>query len=226
MVDITEYLLRTSLAYLVVLLLTRPLGQKKLSQITLFDLVSAITLGILAAFTLVTPAVDAAIGLTILIVWGGWSMVGKLFVLKTMPARKFLESEPVMVIYDGRVLETNLSKTHCNVNDLLAQLRMNCIIDPAEVKVGIVKADGQLSILKKADLQLPSLAAGKFTGKELIIDGQIIDTSLRRAGLTPEWLKYELSKRGIHKVTDVILATITPTGKLYIDVNDDGLENR
>lgn len=226
MTDISEYALRTSLAYIVVLLLTRTLGRKNLTQITLFDFVSATALGALATTTLVTHTLAIEIGLTTLIVWGCWIMAGKILSLKTVPARKFLESEPVMVIYNGKVLETNLSKTYYNVNDLLEQLRINCVCDPSEVQIGIMKVDGQLSILKKADLRTPAPVTGKFTGKELIIDGQIIDTSLRRAGLTPEWLRYELSKRGIAKAADVLLATITPAGKLYVDVKDDGLRNR
>ncbi len=226
MTDMIEYALKTSLAYIVVLLFVRTLGRKELAQITLFDFVSVIVLGSLTASTLISRTADVKTGLTTLAVWGGWIMISNLLSLKNLPARKFLEGEPVMVIHKGKILNTSLAKTCYSVNDLLEQLRLRNIFDPAEVQVGIWETDGQLSILKKTDLQKPAPAARKFTGKELIIDGQIIDTTLRRAGLTQEWLQYELSKRGIAKAADVILAIITPAGKLYIDVKDKGLGNR
>lgn len=225
MTDIVEYALRTSLAYIIVLLLTRVLGRKELAQITLFDFVSAITLGSLAASTLVTHTVDIEIGLTTLAVWGAWIMLSNVLSLKSLPARKFLEGEPVMVIHNGKILENNLSKTYYNVNDLLEQLRLSSVFDPAEVQVGILEADGELSILKKSDVQGKHPVAEKFTGKELIIDGQVIDTALRRGGLTREWLQYELSKRGITDISEVVVAAITPSGKLYVDTKEDNPRN-
>ncbi|HWR45377.1 DUF421 domain-containing protein [Sporomusa sp.] len=221
MPEAIEYVLRTSLAFFIVLLLTRTFGQKQLAQMTLFDFVSIIILGALAVFTLVTHTLNIFTGLITLAVWGGLFLLSNYLSLKTFPARKLLEAEPVIVIHNGKILENNLSKTYYNVTGLLEQLRTKNIFDLTEVKIGILEIDGELSILKKTDIQTKNPAARKFTGKELIIDGQIIDTTLRRVGITREWLLYELNKRGIPDCDEVALAAITPTGKLYIDIKDD-----
>lgn len=221
MPEALEYALRTSLAFFIVMLLTRTIGRKQLAQITLFDFVSTITLGILAVSALVTHTLGIFTGLIALAVWGGLTLVSNFFSLKSLPARKLLTSDPVMVIHNGKILENNLAKTYYNVNILLEQLKIKNIFDPAEVQIGILEIDGELSILKKTDIQTKNPAAGKFTGKELIIDGQIIDTALRRAGLTREWLLYELTSRGITNTREVVIAAITPTGKLYIDLEED-----
>lgn len=221
MSEATEYALRTALSFFLLLLLTRTFGRKQLAEITLFDFISTITLGTLAVSTLITPTVNLVTGLITLAVWTVLVMLSNFLSLKSLPARKFLEGEPVMVIHNGQVLENNLAKTYYTVNDLLTQLRIKNIFDLSEIQIGILEANGELSVLKKSDLQ-PSVPAAKhFTGKELIIDGQIIDTALRRAGLTRQWLQNELKKRSITTVDDVSLAFITPSGKVYIDLKDD-----
>ncbi|WP_371366755.1 hypothetical protein SRRS_09950 [Sporomusa rhizae] len=224
MSEAIEYSLRTALSFFLLLLLTRTFGRKQLAEITLFDFISTITLGTLAVSSLITPILNLVTGLITLAVWAGLVMVSNFLSLKSLPARKFLEGEPVMVIHNGQVLENNLAKTYYTVNDLLAQLRIKNIFDPSEIQIGILEANGELSILKKSDLQASVPAAMNYTGKELIIDGQIIDTALRRAGLTRQWLQNELKNRSIPTVAEVSLAIITPSGKVYIDLKDDEFE--
>ncbi|MDF2570166.1 MAG: putative rane protein [Sporomusa sp.] len=217
MPEALEYALRASLAFLIVLFLTSTIGRKQLAQTTLFDFVSTITFGVLAVSTLVTHTLSIFTGLIALTIWGSLLLLINVYNLKSLPAHKFLARDPVMVIHNGKILENNLAKTYYNVSALLEQLKIKNVFDPTEVQIGIVDIDGELSVLKKTDLQTK---ATKFTGKELIIDGQIIDTTVRRAGLTREWLQYELGNRGIADIKDVIVAAVTPSGKLYIDIKE------
>ncbi|WP_371378448.1 YetF domain-containing protein [Sporomusa aerivorans] len=221
MTDIIEYALRTVLAYVILLFVIRTLGRKEIAHATLFDFVSTATLGLLTVSTLVVQTVPFTAGLTILAIWGTCILTGNLITIRSQPARKFLEMDPVMVIHSGRILENNLKKSRYNVNCLLEQLKLNNIADLSQVEIGILTTDGELNLITRAALELPAAVMGNFTGKELIIDGQVIETALRRNGFTREWLQYELDKRAIASIADVALATITPTGRLYIDVKDD-----
>jgi signal transduction histidine kinase len=122
------------------------------------------------------------------------------------------------------------------INDILEMLREQGSFDPAQVEIAIIEADGQLSILKKPEFQTPTsqdlslqkqgqTPASRQAGKEIIIDGKIIEQGLAQSGLTSEQLQNQLNKMGIFRVDDVTLAMITPEGKLYVDQKNDSKTN-
>lgn len=221
MTAMLEYALRTVLAFVVILFVSRALGRKEPATLTLFDFAGAVALSLLAIATLVMQIVDLKLSVTALAIWIFCLLTAKALPGMGQPAPKYLANEPVMVIHNGRILEAGLAKTSYQINSLLEQLRWQGISDLSTIQIGILQTDGELSLITKPELKLPLMPAGSVTGNELIIDGQIIETALRRSGFTREWLQYELNKRAIDSVADVILATITPSGRLYIDVREN-----
>lgn len=221
MTAMLEYALRTVLAFALILFVSRTLDRKEPAALTLFDFAGTAAFGVLAIGTLVMQTVDVKLGGTALAIWIACLLAGKALNGLGQPAPKYLETEPVLVIHNGRILEAGLAKTSYQINSLLEQLRWQGISDLSAIQIGILQTDGELSLITKPELQLPLTPAGHVTGNELIIDGQIIETALRRSGLTREWLQYELHKRAIASVADVMLATITPSGRLFIDVREN-----
>ncbi|MBP2655737.1 MAG: putative rane protein YcaP, family [Firmicutes bacterium] len=231
LLSIGNIILRTSFAFFVMLLLIRLIGRKQIAQLTFFDYVTGITVGSIAAVIAVDTAIPLLTGMATLVIWFAWIMAINAITLKSVPARKFIDGVPIMVVYDGKILEKNLGLKYYNVHDLLMQLRENGVFDPGEVQVAIAEANGNLSILKKSDYQpatvkdlnLPpsTQAASWFIGKELIIDGKIIEENLTAFGIQKNWLHEKLESQGICDVSQVLLATITPQGTLYLDKKKD-----
>lgn len=231
MSEIFDIALRASLAYFLLLLLTRIMGRKQITQLTFFDFVSGITLGSVAASTLVNPMLPISIGIVAVVVWTAWVLATDKLVLNSLPARKLVEAEPLMVIHRGKILEENLASRQYNVNDLLKQLRENSIFDPGQVEVAIIETDGEISILKKSQFQpmtvgdvgtIGQLApTSNLIGKELVIDGEIIKTNLNAAGITKEELINYLHSSGYKQISDVELVIMNPNGGLYIDSKKD-----
>jgi uncharacterized membrane protein YcaP (DUF421 family) len=149
--------------------------------------------------------------------------------MKSIPARKLLEAQPILVIYKGRILENNLSKRYYNVNDLLELLREQEIFSPAQVEAALIETDGALSILKKTEQgngssnfsQTNSFSFSNMVGKELIIDGEIIFENLRTAGISYEELMNKVALRGISNPQEIMLCMLTPNGEFYIDKKDN-----
>lgn len=228
LLDIT---LRVSVAYLLLVVLARILGRKQISQLTFFDFVSGITFGSLAASTLVNPTLPVSMGVVALVVWAGWVLATDKLTLNSIPARKIIQAEPTMVIHNGRILEERLAEKHYNVNDLLKQLREKGVFDPDQVEVGIIETDGKVSILKKSMFQPlttsdmgttgQSAAGSKAVGKELIIDGKLMEDNLAQTGISRTELQQYLDGRGIKDISDVILAAVNPQGEIYLDLQKD-----
>ncbi|CQR73828.1 hypothetical protein SOV_33300 [Sporomusa ovata DSM 2662] len=229
--DLLDIAIRASVAYMLLLLLTRVMGRKQISQLTFFDFVSGIAIGSIAASTLINPTMPIYLGIAALVVWTGWVLATARLTLVNLPARKLVEAEPLMVIHKGKILEEKLAGRNYNINDLLKQLREKSVFDPGQVEVGIIETDGKISILKKSqfqpltsgDMAVASSQASSngLAGKELIIDGRFIADNLTAAGLTQTALAEYLRLQGVQDVSEVELMIINPQGQYYIDLKQD-----
>jgi len=64
-------------------------------------------------------------------------------------ARRLLEAQPTLLIHDGRLLEDNMRRERVTLNDLLAALRRNGVIDPAQVRVAMLEENGGISVIRR-----------------------------------------------------------------------------
>lgn len=226
-----ELIIRVTIAFWLLLLLIRIMGRKQVSQLTFFDYITGISIGAITASLAVNRTIPIITAIFALIIWTFWLMIVNVTTLKSIPARKLLNSEPIMVIHNGQILEQNLRLRYYNVNDLLMQLRENGVFDPNEVQIGIAETDGKLSILKKSqfkpvtgkdlNIQTTINSTNYAVEKELVIDGQIIYDNLSLNHVNIEWLQQQLNSQGITDMRQVMLATITPQGTLYVDKCQD-----
>jgi uncharacterized membrane protein YcaP (DUF421 family) len=228
-----NFVVRTVLVLLALLLVARILGRRTLSELTFYDFVVGLVVGNIGSAVITDEKFGLYRGVVVLITATLWILVINFLSLKSLPARKLLEAEPLLVINDGAILEHNLKKRYYNVNDLLEMLREQGTFDPGEVAVALIEADGQLSVLKKPQYQTltgkdlgitaqSQTPAAALAGKEVIIDGKIVDQGLAQSGLSLESLQGQLAALGITDVAEVMLAMITPEGKLYVDRRKGG----
>ena len=94
---IAEAALRTSLTFLVLLILTRILGKKQISQLTFFNYVTGITIGSMAANFTVDPEVSVTEGATGILVWAGLTVLVGYVSLKWPRARVALDGQPTIL---------------------------------------------------------------------------------------------------------------------------------
>ena len=225
-----ELIIRTLITLLTLLIITRILGRRTLSELTFYDFVVGLILGNIGA-AIITDGFSIREGIIALVVAALWALTMNVLSLKFIPARKMIEAEPLLVINGGKILEGNLQKRYYNINDLLEMLREQEIFDPNQVEKALIESDGQLSVLKKPEYQSPAMKdlnnpggqtpVSRLTGTEVIIDGKVIEQGLAKSGLTLQKLELQLLSLGIKNVEDVMLAMFTPEGNLYIDKKSD-----
>ncbi len=225
-------IIRTLITLLCLLIITRILGRRTLSELTFYDFVVGLILGNVGA-AVIADQFTIREGIIALVVSTLWVLAMNMLSLRFIPARKIIEAEPLLVIDRGKILEYNLKKRYYNINDLLEMLREQGTFDPKQVEKALIESDGQLSVLKKSDYQSPTMKdlnnAGVQTpvsplaGTEVIIDGKIIDQGLAKSGLSLQKLELQLRNLGVKSVEDVMLAMFTPEGNLYVDKKDDAL---
>ncbi|OPJ65602.1 DUF421 domain-containing protein [Clostridium chromiireducens] len=220
-------LVRSIIAFFSLLIFAKILGKQQISQLTFFDYALGITIGSIAA-TLTTDLSSRAwphfVGLLT------WCLLGYLMEYVTEKwryAAKYIEGEPTIVIMNGKIMENALKKMKYTAADLMGLLRVKDVFDLSQVDFAIIEPNGQLSVLKKPEYEpltpkdMSILKAPSGISTELIYDGILINENLKQLNKTEKWLMAQLKMHEIKDVSEVFIATLTPSGSLYIDKYDD-----
>jgi len=219
-----ETALRTVIGFVFLLALTRILGKKQLGQLTYFTYITGIAMGNIAGDMVVHKDVAITDGLAGLTIWTVMTIAVEYGSLKFPTIRVALDGEPTIVIKQGQIMQKELASHRLNMDDLSMMLRMNNVFSIKDVDYAILEPNGELSILKKAqmegitrkDLNI-SLSPRLYIPTELIVDGQLVEKNLKEIHLTKEWGLEEINKASYHSFADIFFAELQSDGTLYIE---------
>lgn len=220
MIDI---IIRTTLCFFILLLLTRILGIKQMSQMTFFNYVTGITIGSIAAAMVLSADSFFSNELIALLWWCFLTFFLAFITLKSTKLREILDGQPVILIKKGILDRNSLNKTRISLEDLLIMLREQLIFSIVEVDYAILEPNGKLSVLKKIEYLSPTLkdlnihnAYPKYLPTQLIVDGKLLYKNLIELDISIKWLDEQLNKKNIYDIKDVFYAEIQQDGSLYI----------
>ena len=202
-------------------LVTKMLGKKQVSQLSLFDYVIGISIGNFAAEMTVNLDTNEINGIVAVLVFGVVAYIVSIITMKSITLRKFFMGKPTLIIQDGKLLMEGLKKVKFDINDLLEECRGKGYFDISEIAYAIMEINGQLSILPKSEYAQPTLKDLNIKGKKpslcanVIIDGNIMKNILENMDKDEEWLMHELKIKGI-KLEDVLLATLDENEKFMV----------
>lgn len=222
-----EVIGRVIISFGVLLLMTRIMGKKQVSQLTYFNYITGITIGAVAASITIDRSIDMSDGFVSMVCWSLLTVLVSYINLKSPKARILLDGQPTIVIKNGKILEKTLAGLRLNMDDLSMLLREKNIFSTQEVDYAVLEPDGQLSVLKKVDQQSVTkkdlkIEAVKplYVPTEIIVDSKVITHNLKELGLSQSWLEKQLHQSGV-KLQDVFYGEIQSDGTLYIDKRQD-----
>ncbi len=220
--EIVQSGLKSLIAYIFLLVLTRMMGRKMVAQVTFFDFVVAIIVGSVVANIAVNQDMPVVSGLTVLAVLAALTICIQFLLLKSFLLRKLIDFGSIVVIENGRIISENLKKTRLRLDNLIMLLREKDAFSIAEVEYAVLETDGQLSVLKKSqkqpitpsDMNIPT--AYKGLSKDIIMDGKLMTENLKGVHLDMEWLMQTLHAQNYYRIEDVFYAGLDTSGNLYI----------
>ena len=148
-----QIVLRTTAIYLVVLIGVRLSGKREVGQMTPFDL---------TLLLLISNAVQNAMTGPDTSVVGGVTAAATLLILNYLVAelsggnrrfRKLVEGQPTLLIHDGKVISSHMSKEHVSMDELQRSLREHGIASYHDVALAVLEVDGSISCLKYEEIQ-------------------------------------------------------------------------
>ncbi len=219
--EIIEVSYRAIISLVTLFLITKLLGKKQVSQLSLFDYVIGISIGNFAAEVTINLEAEWINGVIAVIIFGVVAYLVSILTMKSIIARRFFMGSPTIVIQNGKIIKESLKKVKLDINDLLEECRSNGVFDLNQINYGLMEANGKLSILLKGeylpltcnDMNL-KVKKNSLVGN-VIIDKKIMKENLYQMGKDEKWLLNQLNIKGI-KLKDVLLATLDINDKLTI----------
>lgn len=220
-------IIRSAAAYFMLLIITRLMGKREVSQLTPFDYIVGITIGSMTGIMAVDTSIAWIDILPGVLVLGALQIITALISMKSPAIRRLVNGTPTILIENGRVIEGNLAKEKLTKSVLISMLREKDAFKLADVEFAVMESDGKISVMLKpeklpvtpSDLKMQSQYSGL---PEIVIeDGNILGKNLRSIGYNVSWLMGKLAEKGIFDISSVSLAQADNTGSLYIDLYDE-----
>jgi uncharacterized membrane protein YcaP (DUF421 family) len=224
-----EIVVRTLLAVIVLFFLTKILGKRQISQLSLFEYITGITLGSLAAYISMDLDANWYYGILAITSWVLISIGIEFLQIKSKTMRDFIDGKPTVLIKDGKIMEDNLKKERLTTDELMEQLRKKNIFLVADVEFAVMEPSGDINVLLTRENQpltpkhLGIKVAPEQEPQVVIMDGKIFDEPLATLGFNRGWLNTELLKTGV-TAENVFLGQVDSYGQLYVDLFDDQIK--
>ena len=217
-----EVIPRSVLSLIILFIVTKMIGKKQVSELSLFDYVIGISIGNFAAEMTINTEVPFLYGVIAVFVFGFIALLVSWITMKNIKLRRLLIGNPNILVERGKLLEANFRKTKYDIHDFLEQCRISGYFDVSQIEYAVVEANGKLSILPKAEYQpvTPKDMNLKVNPTRLvaniIVDGHIMENALKDMHKDEEWLKKELKIKGYTSYDSILLATLDAQEKLVV----------
>ncbi|WP_018922725.1 DUF421 domain-containing protein [Salsuginibacillus kocurii] len=227
MTELEHVFIRGAAGFILLFIIARVMGKKHIVDMTYLEYIVGIAIGSIAAELTFGTEVRASNFIFGMVIWALFPILLSKAEKKSLRLRKFTEGEPTLLIEDGKVLEENLGKEDLTVDELMTHLRQKDVFKLSEVESAILEKSGQLSVLKKSDLQpvtpkdMNQAVDMEHNPQIVVIDGNVLSNSLETFGYTEDWLLGEVMKQGANDFKDVFMAQIDSLGNVYVDLYDD-----
>lgn len=219
--DLLNVTMRAILSLVTLFLVTKMLGKKQVSQLSLFDYVIGISIGNFAAEMTINLDSDISHGTIAVIIFGLIAYIISIGTMKSIFLRRFFSGIPTVIIEDGKFLKEGLKKVKFDINDFLEQAREQGYFDISEIAYAVMESSGKISIMPKSEYNTVINKDMKIKKEKasmpanVIIDGNLMEENLKKYGKTRKWLEQQLKNK--HKtVKDIFLATLDKNDNLVL----------
>ena len=221
-ISLFGYIIRTFIVGIIAFICRKIYIKRTVNQLTSYDFVLVWILGALT----VAPLLDGEISFTYIIVplltLFFWHYIFSFISLRNRKLSLFFNGKPIILIDDGNIIRKNLKKHFINIDLLMSELRLKNIFDISEVKYVILEPNSHFSIIKKESNRPVTPTDFNLFAKPvnlplvIINDGKLFEENLVKSGLDKDWLMNNLAMYNVDDITNIYLATIDSSKKLYV----------
>ena len=220
----TSYRALISLA--VLFLVTKMIGKKQVSELSLFDYVIGISIGNFAAEMTINLESQEINGIVAVLIFGIVAYIVSYITMKSIYLRRFFIGVPTIIIDKGKINYKNMKKFKMDINDLLEQARINGYFDLSEIEYGIMAANGIMSFKLKDIYDTPTNKDLNINTKNIgicaniIIDGKYMKNNISNMNKNLEWVENKIKDMG-YNINNILLATLNEKDEINIYLKEE-----
>lgn len=195
---------KTSFLYFFIIIMYRIMGKKEVGELGISDLIVTILIAELAALSIESYEDSIFISIIPIVVLVIGQILLSFISLKSEKIRNFIEGRPSVIIKDGKVNFSIMTKLRYTLDDLITQLREKGIKSLEEVDYAVLENSGNLSVFQDtSEYPMP-----------FILDGVIDYNVLKEIKKDRAWIQNFLTKEHL-ELEDIFYAFYTKD-KTYI----------
>ena len=220
--DILKVIFSSVVSILVLFALAKLIGNRQLSQLSMFEYINGITIGSITAEMATSLEGDIFMPLTAMLVYGFVTAFFSFLAAKSIPLRRLLSGKSAVLFRNGKIYYDNLKKCKLDLNEFLTQCRIGGYFDLSELDTAIMEQNGKISFLPLSTKRpaTPDDFGLKLPASALlvnaIVDGKILYENLSLFGFDELWLKKQLDRQAVEDIKEAFLATVDQNGKLTV----------
>lgn len=206
--------IRTIVLYLVLIAVIRMMGKRQIGEMEPSEFVVTMLVANLASIPMQDGGIPLYSGLVPILTVLGVELILTALSMRSVKLRQLLCGKPVILIENGKILQSNLRSTRITLDELTELLRGKDVLTPDTVQYAILETNGNLSVFPFPEQRPASAKDAKIATSEqllpytIIADGYLYRENLRLAGKDDRWLHKQLQKRK---------ATVASTWLLTVD---------
>ena len=227
--EILQVLITSAVSLAVLFLLTKLMGNKQVSQLSMFDYIIGISIGSIAA-EMATELENPENPLAAMIVYGVIAFLVSVISQRSVKVRKVMSGRPLVIMDNGIIYRENLKKARIDLSDFLTQCRTSGYFDLNQIQTAVMEYNGAISFLPVSKYR-PATPSDmdiqpeqEYLQMTVIMDGHINKSNLKLSGNNEVWLTKQLHLQGYNNPSDVLLALCDNNNKLTVfpmDVKND-----
>ena len=192
--------LRTILLYLLLLFSVRLMGKRQVGQMEPSEFVVTMLVANLASIPMQDVNIPIYTGMIPILTVLGAELVLSTLSLWSVRLRRLLCGKPVILVENGRILQTNLRAARITLDELTGHLREKDVLDVRKVQYAILETNGNLSVFPyPAEVPASAKDAGIHPKKQylpitIIEDGYLFRSNLKLADKDEAWVRQVLGQ--------------------------------
>jgi uncharacterized membrane protein YcaP (DUF421 family) len=142
-----EIVLRASITFAFLFVLTRGLRRRALADLAPFELILLVTVGDMVQQGITQEDYSLTGSLLAVSTFGFWVSVLSFLSWRWGPARRVIEGVPLVIVQDGRVVDEALALEHLPIAEVHEAARQRGIADLSTVQIAVLEPSGKISFI-------------------------------------------------------------------------------
>lgn len=204
---------RALILYAVVFLVIRLMGKRELSKVQPFELAIIILIADLASAPMSSRGLSIFDGIVPIITLLVAYIIFTLLIQSSNKVQDVVCGTISVIIRDGKVIESELSKLQYTMADIMTQLRNKDVFKVQDVKCAIIETNGNLTVIKNSDNM-------NFIPLNIIEEGKISEVNTKILNINNSDVEKLLHKNNI-KLEDVLVGTMDENSKFIYQLREE-----